>query len=181
MKRAFAALSLAALCSLGCGMFGADEATVRLQVQLEESQKTIADLNARLATCSCPEPAVAVAEPAPVKAASPVDLGNPNEPGEIEVKASTAVQVLIDGKVVVYNPIKSAYIKRDLTAGPHLIEVETPGVRQVNWSDTVEVPGGKRLRFQHKLGQKGLMVLVTRKFAVLQSLLFASTVPSWAR
>lgn len=160
MKRAVAALGVVFLFSLGCGM-GADEEKVRLQVELEHKQQELDELTAKLATCNCPEPVVAApvtASSAPKPAADP---GDSSLPGEIEVKASTAVQVLIDGKVVVYNPLKSAYIKRDLTAGPHLIEVETPGIRQVNWSDTVNVPGGKRLRFQHKLGVKGLTELGT--------------------
>ncbi len=160
MKRAVAALGIVIGFSLGCGM-GADEEKIRLQVELEQKQQELDELTAKLATCNCPEPVVAAPATASSTPKPAADPGDSSLPGEIEVKASTAVQVLIDGKVVVYNPIKSAYIKRDLTAGPHLIEVETPGIRQVNWSDTVNVPGGKRLRFQHKLGVKGLAELGT--------------------
>lgn len=163
MKSATAAGGVLVFFSLGCGLSGTDEEKIRLQVQIEDQAQTITDLQAKLATCDCPEPVVAAPEPdhaAATPAAAP-DPGDSSLPGEIEVKATTAVQVLIDGKVLVYNPLKSGYVKRDLTPGPHLIEVETPGIRQVNWSDTVQVIGGKRLRFQHKLGQKGLTQLGT--------------------
>ena len=102
-----------------------------------------------------PPPASAAAE------TSAPDPGDASQSGEIEIKATVAVQVLIDGKALVYNPLKSGYVKRGLSAGPHLIELQIPGIRQVNWSDTVTVPGGKRLRFQHKLGQPGLTQLET--------------------
>ena len=161
------------LFNLGCGSGGADEEKIRLQVKLEEQALTIADLQAQLAACPPGRPEVAAPAPGAATVATPAqpsssgaatpaaDPGDANLPGEIEVKSTTAVQVLIDGKTVMYNPIKMGYVKRDLSPGPHLIELQISGVRQTNWSDTVNVLGGKRLRFQHKLGQPGLTQLGT--------------------
>lgn len=160
-------------------MFGADEEKIRLQVKVEGQEQTIAELRAKLAACdpaaadeaapspTAPTPATPTktapaAQPASAGAeTSAPDPGDASQSGEIEVKATVAVQVLIDGKALLYNPLKSGYVKRGLSAGPHLIETQTSGIKQVNWSSTVTVPGGKRLRFQHKLGQSGLTQLET--------------------
>lgn len=153
--------------ALACGTGGADPAELeQAKADLVAAQAQIAELEATLATCKCPteEPvAVKTSSPAPAKSAvaeaPPADEGT--GPGEIEVKATTAIQVLVDGKTVPYNVLKSAYIKKDLEPGTHLLEVQTSGIRQVNWSENVTVPAGKRLRYQHKIGKSGLTELGT--------------------
>ena len=118
MKRLSATLSVLAVFSLGCSMFGADEEKIRLQVKVEEQEQTIAELRTKLAACdpaAADEAAPTPAAPAPATptttapAAPPAsaaaetsapDPGDASQSGEIEIKATVAartVRLVTDG------------------------------------------------------------------------------------
>ncbi len=164
----FAVLSLLLFTCLACSGMGtestADAEVEQLRAMLISAHERLEQQEALLETCKCPQnaPPVAAAskpraKPAPAAAApEPTKVVDPppgDGPGEIEVKAGSTVKVLLDGKGISYNLVKSAYIARNVTPGPHLLEVQN-ALRKVIWSNTIEVVPGQRIRFQHRLGRK---------------------------
>ena len=177
--RSLLSLVLILIVALGCAGVGNKDEMMKLEIQLRqatvellEAEEARAALEARLATCNCPEPAPApapapapvpttTATAAPTAAPTPVPAPAPavdNAPGQIEVSATSTVKVLVDGKGCSYNLAKSAYVKKDLAPGLHMVEVRG-AMRTIVWSGNVDVPPGKRVRLQHVIGKKELQKL----------------------
>jgi hypothetical protein len=128
--------------TLGCAGFGHQEEMMRLEIHLKqttmellEAEDANAVLEARLATCNCPDlapapppvptviPAAVIPAAAPTPAPVPIPTVSDNTPGQIEVSATSTVKVLVDGKGCNYNLAKSVYLTKNLTPGVHMVEV----------------------------------------------------------
>jgi hypothetical protein len=186
LARALAVSSLGALC-LACGMGGVDPAEVEATFALYEQE--IQRLEAELNTCqdggkakstgttkaqaTVVRPVASAAAPPTftpppitvdpfVEAAAIIEEVTNDLTGaaQLEILASRSVSIRVDGRHVTYNIMKSAYFMKEVEPGPHLVEVLNLA-RTVTWSETVTFPAGKRVRFQHKLGRKGLTSLGT--------------------
>jgi len=153
-----AAFSLAAV---GCA--DSSEELSALQAELDSKTTQLTELEAQIAECDCPvdepepepEPEAAAPPPAPEVQEKPAATV-----GQLEVKATSAVKVLLDGKPMRYKLARSAYISESVSPGTHLIEVQN-NMAKVVASTRVTIQSGKRTRFQYKAIRKNLEQLGT--------------------